>query len=192
MFPLLNRNLAEISHLFYLLLLLLNQVRKSIPHLSPFYVQNNLLFGVLRADVALDAFPSFLVLEENRAFFGNQTLAAAALENGILLAFFGNQTLAAALETGILLTFLRGGLQLGRRFSLFFSIDRPNGDIEEGIELVRHYGTFSQRSKLPPGQLVDKVTKGIIPFLFALGLLDGQLELALYLAHEEVVDHNIV
>jgi hypothetical protein len=173
MFPLLNRNLPEISHLSYLPLLL-NQVRKNTPDILLFYLQNNLLFGVLRADVALDALPPFLVLEENSAFFGNQALAAAALENGILLAF------------------LRGGLQLGRRFSLFFSIDRPNGDIEEGIELVRHYGTFSQRSKPPPGQLVDKVIKVIIPFLFALGLLDGQLELALYLAHEEVVDHNIV
>jgi hypothetical protein len=61
MFSRLKRNLAEISHLFYLLLLLLNQVRKNTPDILLFYLQNNLLFGVLRADVALDAFPSFLV-----------------------------------------------------------------------------------------------------------------------------------
>ena len=36
------------------------------------------------------------------------------------------------------------------------------------------------------------MTKGIIIFLFAFGLLDGELKLTLNFSHEKVVDNNIV
>lgn len=60
------------------------------------------------------------------------------------------------------------------------------------VQLTHHNGTLSYGSKFPPSELVDKVTEGIVVFLFSFGLLNGQLQLTLDFSHEEIVDHDVV
>ena len=55
-----------------------------------------------------------------------------------------------------------------------------------------HDGAFSNRAKNTSSKLIDKMAEGVVIFLFAFGLLNGELEFALNFSHEKVVDNNIV
>ena len=60
-----------------------------------------------------------------------------------------------------------------------------------GIQLGYHDGTLRNGAKLASGQLVNKVTESEVALLLSPRLLGGQLELALHLPHEHVVDDDV-
>lgn len=61
-----------------------------------------------------------------------------------------------------------------------------------GVELRDNGGTLCQGPVLAPGEFVEEVAEGEVVFFLAGYLLDGELELALDSAHEEVVDDDVV
>ena len=77
-------------------------------------------------------------------------------------------------------------------FFLFLFIVSTFAYVDHGVKLGYHDGTFSYCTKFASCQLVNKMTKGVIIFLFPFDLLNGQLQLALNFAHEKIVDHDIV
>jgi hypothetical protein len=60
------------------------------------------------------------------------------------------------------------------------------------IELTDHNGALSNGPELASNQLVHKMAENIIVLLLSFGFLNGELQLALYLPHEEIVDHDVV
>ena len=60
------------------------------------------------------------------------------------------------------------------------------------IKLRNHGSNFSDSSKFPPCQFVNKMTKNVIIFLHPFGLLDRKLEFALHFSQEKIVDDNVI
>ena len=60
-----------------------------------------------------------------------------------------------------------------------------------GVKLRDHDGALGNRAELASRQLVDEVAEGEVALLLALGLLGRQLQLALHLPHEHVVDDDV-
>ena len=61
-----------------------------------------------------------------------------------------------------------------------------------GVKLRNHDSAFSNGSEFPSGQFIQKVTEGIVIFLFSFWLLNGELQLTRNLSHEEIVDNDVV
>ena len=55
-----------------------------------------------------------------------------------------------------------------------------------------HDGAIDNRSEFASNEFINKMTEGVIIFLFTFGFLDGKLELALHFSHEKVVYHDVV
>ena len=55
-----------------------------------------------------------------------------------------------------------------------------------------HDSAFGNGSKLPSGELIDKVTKSIVIFFLALHILNRKLKLTFYFSHKNIVDHDVV
>ena len=53
-------------------------------------------------------------------------------------------------------------------------------------------GALGQGSELAPGEFVDEVAEVVVVLLLAAQILDGDLQLALDLSHEHVVDEHVV
>ena len=55
-----------------------------------------------------------------------------------------------------------------------------------------HDGTLSNGTEFTSDELVCKMTEGVIVFKCLTWVLYGQLQLALYFPHKEVVYHNVI
>ena len=60
------------------------------------------------------------------------------------------------------------------------------------VQLRYHNSAFSNRPKAPSCEFVDKVTEGVVVFLFLVHVLNRKLQLALNFPHEEIVYHDVV
>jgi hypothetical protein len=63
---------------------------------------------------------------------------------------------------------------------------------DDGVMLGNDGGAFSQHSEFSPCEFVEKVSEGVVVFVLLLHVLDGELQLALHLPHEHVVDEHVI